>query len=146
MAPVGKSCLDYSNSVSLADDSFCEQAIAAVPAHCICPNLDPMEQFRRLLWPLSGTTLEDSTSPQFQALEWIANTNGAHGDMDSTRVIQERYVAALLYFAFRGDAWLDRNNFLSKDNICQWNTETAGIHCNESNQVTSIRLRKSLLC
>jgi hypothetical protein len=115
-----------------------------MPEHCICPNLDPMEQDRRLLWPLSGKALEDSTSLQFQALEWIANTD-THGAMVSSQVIQERYAATLLYFAFRGKSWHDRSSFLSNGNVGQWNTENAGIQCNESNQVTSIRLCKSLM-
>jgi hypothetical protein len=58
-----------------------------MPEHCICPNLDPMEQYRRLLWPLSGKALEDYTSLQFQALEWIAHTD-IHGAMESSQVIQ----------------------------------------------------------
>mmetsp|Transcript_7026 Transcript_7026/g.12890 ORF Transcript_7026/g.12890 Transcript_7026/m.12890 type:complete len:242 (+) Transcript_7026:553-1278(+) len=101
---------------------------------CICPNLDPVEQYRRLLWPLTGKALEDSTSPQFQALEWSANTD-THGAMDSSQVCSRTVV-----LAFRGESWPDQSNFLSHDNICQRNTENAGIQCNERNQVTSICL------
>jgi hypothetical protein len=36
-------------------------------------------------------------------------------------MIKTRYVAALIYFAFKGPNWLQQFNFLSADNMCMWN-------------------------
>ena len=126
--PIGEGCEEFHTAVHLAGDSpflSCEQAIATVPNTCACPNLDPFEQFRRLLQPLSGEALEDSTSPQFQALEWITNIDPAKLSVgqDSTFEIQQRYVAAVLYFALGGETWTEQYNFLSADSVCLWNRQ-----------------------
>lgn len=144
---LGEDCADYNTAVRLAGSSpflSCEEAIAMVPDYCTCPNLDPVEQFNRLVRPISGEALEDSTSPQFRALEWIANLDPAKLSVgeDSAEVIQQRYVAAVLYFALGGTQWTDTFNFLSADKACLWNVDKLGIHCDEWDEITSIRLRK----
>jgi len=145
--PVGQGCTHYSAAVSLAGSSpflTCQEAIAVVPNHCQCPNLDPVEQLSRLVRPISGEALEDSTSPQFQALEWIVNVDPAKLSVghDSAQVIKQRYAVAVLYFAFGGKTWTEQYNFLSGDSVCLWNDDEAGIQCNDSDEITSIRLRK----
>jgi hypothetical protein len=89
----------------------------------------------------------DSSSPQFQALHWLANdtwlanNDTAVLDLDSIRTqIVERYVLALLYFSTSADSGLNATssegglnmlNFLSASSVCDWNNGERGALCNE---------------
>ena len=145
--PIGQGCADFNAAVAIVGTSpfvSCEEAIEMVPGDCSCPNLDRVEQFRRLLQPISGEALEDSSSPQFQALKWIAHADPAKLSVgqDSSQVIQQRYVAAVLYFALGGETWTDQYNFLSANKTCEWLVNKDGIQCDDRDEVISIHLRK----
>ena len=92
--------------------------------------------------------MEDPETPQYQAVAWLANEDPAMLDLDRTapEIIQERYLAAFLYFNFQGDQWIGQFNFLSGDSICDWNLPdtviTEGIVCNDDNRVISVAMGK----
>jgi Leucine-rich repeat (LRR) protein len=79
--------------------------------------------FQEFLAPISGELLKDITSPQYQALNWLANVDAANMTIgvDSEAAIKTRYVAAVLYYAFQGDTWTDKYSFLSDRETCSWN-------------------------
>lgn len=144
---VGQDCADLHVVVALVGSSpfmTCDDIIATVSANCTCPNLDEVERFNRLLRPISGDAIDDSASPQFQALNWIANIDpaGLSVEQDSAPLIRQRYVAAVLYFAMGGESWTDQRNFLSAVKTCLWNVDAYGIGCDALDGVTSFRLRK----
>jgi hypothetical protein len=111
------------------------------------PPVDTSESFRKLLDSLSGESLDDETSPQSKALNWIANDDPANMSvqLDDNEIIKQRYVAAVLYFALGGDSWTNPHNFLSVDEICSWNTnQVSGIICSATtDNVVTLRLSKS---
>jgi hypothetical protein len=132
----------------------CDELVAsALEEGCVCPGgetsppVDTSEPFRKILDSLSGESLDDETSPQSKALNWIANDDPAKmsAQLDDHEIIKQRYVAAVLYFALGGDSWTESNNFLSEDEICSWNTnQFSGIICSETtDNVVTLRLSKS---
>ena len=61
--------------------------------------------------------------------------------------IKNRYVAALLYYAFGGSNWKEQYNFRSEGDICTWNQKglfglMSGISCSSDGIVESLRLGK----
>ena len=78
--------------------------------------------------------MNDTDSPQYKALNWIANKDKANMMVGSTanETIKQRYVAAVLYFALHGENWINKYNFLTPGPICSWNQETLGILCNSA--------------
>jgi hypothetical protein len=102
--------------------------------------------FRNVLFPISGERLDDEGSPQFKALKWIANENPANSSVGQIdiEIINQRYVAAVLYFALGGENWIKRYNFLTEDPICSWNQEFSGVICNSTNaRVVALHFCKS---
>jgi hypothetical protein len=110
------------------------------------PGIDRIELFRKALVSVSGETLYDKDSPQYQALDWIANTDPAKISVSDSNpeIIKQRYVAAVLYFALGGNNWTDKYNFLTGDSICEWHNESSGIICDPAKvRVVTLNLCKS---
>ncbi|KAL3906973.1 MAG: hypothetical protein SGILL_009061, partial [Bacillariaceae sp.] len=115
------------------------------------------EQFRAVLGSLSGfNELNDFSTPQYQALHWMANEDelGLDPATSEYAVIIERYVAALVYFSTNGKQWTNQFNFLSSVSICEWNdnvvidgpapnTVKRGILCNDRGRVQTIDLQRN---
>jgi Leucine-rich repeat (LRR) protein len=64
--------------------------------------------------------------------------------VDSETAIKTRYVAAVLYYAFQGDAWASKYNFLSDRGTCSWNQRFVdgnhGVACSSDDTVESFQL------
>lgn len=80
--------------------------------------------------------LEQSTSPQGMAVEWLAGRDGQNlavpeGDLSSSEgyALLERYVLAILYYSTNGPQWRSRTGFLSDNDVCTW----AGLRYNGRN-------------
>ena len=138
-APLGDGCDDVGIVIAhLGGNTLfaCDDLItAAYETGCSCPgepfNGNTVEAFQRVLESLSGDQLNDVNLPQFKALNWIANEDPANllvGDTP-TETIRARYVAAVCYYAFEGDGWMEKYNFLSEGGICTWNQAYFGIIC-----------------
>ena len=69
--------------------------------------------------PLS--TLTDPTTPQYAALDWLANTDSgaSYSSADDVRILQ-RYVLATLYYSTGGANWNKSYGFLSDEHECKW--------------------------
>jgi hypothetical protein len=85
----------------------------------------------------------DSTSPQYEALAWMAKDDLEFDIFVPTRQeLVERYVACVLYFSTDGaTGWFDQLNFMRPGrSVCDWNNEQVevdnsnlkGIFCVES--------------
>ena len=111
-------------------------------------SLARLMDFMDLMEPISSLdSLQNLNSPQRAALEWIAYQDRANIDPRGSRSpeeIQERYVAALLYFAMGGDQWINSISFLSETSICAWNNglEGVGLACEDGHLVTTIKIGK----
>jgi hypothetical protein len=106
-----------------------------------------VKAFREFLEPISGEQLKDKTSPQYRAMNWLANTDAANVTIgvDPEVAITTRYVAAVLYYSFQGDIWHKTYNFLSKNDVCSWNQNDQndfvpfGISCGTDMAIESFR-------
>jgi len=152
--PLGDRCKDYNTLVALIAGGpltpSCDDLLSTFAGSgCTCPGPSPdgedsFAAFQNVLQPISGDALNDVSTPQFQALNWIANEDAAKLSPGDTAV-ETRYVAAVLYYALEGSGWLDNYSFLSEGNICTWNQNGAdgfvfGINCSSDGTVESLRL------
>lgn len=108
--------------------------------------------------------LEDMSSPQGKALDWIINVDQAYLCPETIytcpNALIQRYVLAVIYFSTNGDQWFQcsaslsaldscgeeypfssKTRFLDSGSECNW----AGIDCNESLCVTRIEFEDNNL-
>eukprot|EP00934_Nitzschia_sp_Nitz4_P003348 Nitzschia sp. Nitz4//scaffold35_size145790//25199//27331//NITZ4_003011-RA/size145790-augustus-gene-0.129-mRNA-1//-1//CDS//3329549067//3338//frame0 len=77
-----------------------------------------------------GVSAEDDLltpgTPQFEAVNWMANDDGFGLEIPTSTIVQsrfvERYILAVLYFATGGDDWTDSLRFLRDTDHCYWYT------------------------
>ena len=69
--------------------------------------------------------VNDTHSPQFAALNWMAATDMKTNVFGMTaQLLVERYVLAVLYFSTGGArTWTEFLSFLTSSNVCQWNDD-----------------------
>jgi len=93
----------------------------------------PSDFLRDLFSPYSGDTLDDPTTPQYLAFQWLLNDDPLQLPIKDTNetILMERYAAAVFYYATNGENWSDSLNFLSDRPICEWKTDLTGMFCLE---------------
>lgn len=69
-----------------------------------------------------GIALQDSSSPQYSAMEWI-RTSGAFDNFDE-QVLLQRYALATLYFSTGGEQWGTSTGWLTDAAECDWYTSS----------------------
>jgi hypothetical protein len=121
------------------------QSPVPTAAPTACTSMDCLAEILLQNEGADAEALQDDSSPQFQALRWLANDDTAVLDLDSTSraILVERFVLAMLYFATRGEGWGDQRNFLSASSVCEWNTGSTGVLCNRDDLVVRLVLCKS---
>ena len=91
----------------------------------------------------------DTSSPQYEALNWMGTEGGADTIkgatvQDATPYIIQRYILGVLYYMTTGSKWRNQYDFLSNVNECEWgvgaNNGFNVIDCNEQGFVTLINL------
>lgn len=88
------------------------------------------------------SVFSDESSPQFQAMDWLATMN--FDGYDQTQ-LEARFALSTLYFATHGEDWFDDLNFLSNSHECNWTSQSEarqGVFCNTDDEVTSIIIGK----
>lgn len=83
----------------------------------------------------SSNDLYSVGSPQNLAAQWLTIDDDANlplptdsiSDSQEAYLYMFRYVMAVNYFAFRGDNWVSRMNFLSESSVCTWNRISLGL-------------------
>jgi hypothetical protein len=96
------------------------------------------------------------SSPQYQAAYWISMEDSDYLEIPTSleenpfRFVQ-RYVLAVLYFAWQGNDWINGLNFTSGIHECSWfdtvpdstgDVFAVGVTCDERLQVRNLLLRK----
>ena len=99
---------------------------------------------------ISNDQLNNTSSPQYQALEWMTNDGGAQTITtpktvdEATPYVIQRYIMAVLYYSTTGPKWKDQFGFLSNVNECEWgvgaNNGYNVVDCNDDGFVTLINL------
>ncbi len=82
--------------------------------------------------------MQDRTTFQYNALDWLANEDAWAVDINSVppEVFVERYVLALLFFSTNGPAWRQGLNFLEPTSVCEWSGQISnGIVINAVGQI-----------
>jgi hypothetical protein len=123
---------------------------ASSPSPAPTTRLTDYEFLEKVLGPISGDNVwMDETSPQSQALNWLAFEDPAMlpiKDTDASTLI-ERYALAVLYFSTGGPQWASSVNFLSNDSVCDWKDVRNEVRCFDNEpKVKSIYIGELSLC
>jgi hypothetical protein len=65
-----------------------------------------------------GATLQTPSTPQNNALIWLADNTKLNTYSDSQKI--QRYVLATLYYSTNGEKWNDNTDWLSNKDECSW--------------------------
>jgi Leucine-rich repeat (LRR) protein len=101
-----------------------------------------IDYLRNWLGPLvtaNATLFQDPSTPQYEALNWLAYRDGfimpeQDTDAEDYRYV-ERYVAILLFFSFNSVGEISVLETLS---VCEWNDKNQGFSCSDGPFVTSM--------
>jgi len=118
-----------------------------VPGQSLQPTTEDFATFvKDFALQVSGSAvLEDSTSPQYKAVEFIANDANYTSTITDDAMIGDFYAVAVFYYSTGGEYWLECSQDSDKcpdgvswmtDNVtyCDWNWIT----CNEAGRVKDI--------
>lgn len=92
-----------------------------------------------LLSPVTdGALLNDPTSPQGMAFDYLANEDPFLADPCTASTVEQRYGLTTFYYALGGDGWNNSQGWLGQDQECLW----FGIYClgGNPNIVTNVTL------
>jgi hypothetical protein len=97
---------------------------------------------RDALFPLAGTSLFNQATPQWKALNWLVEDDGAQLEPrpSTLPIIRERFALAVFYFSTNGETWGPRVSFLTEASVCDWQSLTEGVTCNSDGFVEEITL------
>ncbi|KAL3920187.1 MAG: hypothetical protein SGILL_003384 [Bacillariaceae sp.] len=93
--------------------------------------------------PLAAS-LDDVSSPQFQAMQWMIDTADATSKVETTSIL-ERFALVTLFMATSGaHKWTSSLGFLSEDlSVCDWNNGLSGVFCDaERTTILKVLLSK----
>ena len=89
------------------------------------PRLEALLEYIGPVVSSNPDIFKDSTSPQYAALEWLADEDEWTQDMAiesiPVQIWVERYVLVLLYFSTDGASWENQFHFLTPTSVCEWN-------------------------
>jgi hypothetical protein len=83
------------------------------------PSAFAIERFQQEILPeYSQVAIQDTTSPQSKALNWLANNT----ELDSYDNLQrlQRFALATFYYATGGENWMVGDDWLSNETECSW--------------------------
>jgi hypothetical protein len=89
-------------------------------------------EFRSVLLHNNVSNIHDlnqSNTPQYQALNWLANIDKFLNASASAESIIDRYVLAVIYYANNGIQWFNEAEFLTFRSICAWHNGDSGAMC-----------------
>jgi hypothetical protein len=100
------------------------------------PQTESFEELYSLIGPditVDLGILRDMTTPQYEALAWLANTDPAGLDFWAVpkQLLIERYALVLFYLTTDGHNWDSQLDFLGPFSVCDWvdNTGLKGVFC-----------------
>jgi hypothetical protein len=124
----------------------------ASPSTSMTPTASPttISKFTKLLNIIGAVTsdielLQDRTTPQGDALDWLANVDTWEVDINSvpSQVFVARYVLALLFYSTKGRVWEISDNIFLPTSVCAWSIDGSPVvGCNEDESVVSLSLSK----
>jgi Leucine-rich repeat (LRR) protein len=112
------------------------------------PQIDYYEELQLQVVGLSDdpSVLDEPSSSQSLALDWLANNDEARVNPQDTARVQARYSLAVLYFATHGATqWIDQLKFLSPEHECEWNDGVRGVFCDQSGVIEDLKIASNNL-
>ena len=96
----------------------------------------------------SRSSLRDTNSPQYKAVEWLAQDKIDNGSNWSGYELLQRYVLRILFHSTGGDSWAGPNfdastTWFGASSVCNWGSIDA--ECNGNGQVDRIDLSQNNL-
>ena len=120
------------------------KTLSPTPIPSSSTTLSRADSIKATLKEVTETSiLEDPTTPQGMAFEWIVKTDPAQIDPssssnnnnnDDVAVVKQRYAAATFYYSTNGNDWTNSNGWLSSADECTW----IGLNCNDDGSIDEI--------
>jgi hypothetical protein len=111
----------------------------AAPVDCLMGRTREEYVFDLLVPITPGHILNDPSTPQGMAFDYLANDDPHLENPCSSSTIEQRYGLTTLYFSTQGGEWLDQEGWLGPDQECIW----FGIACHDDpTAVTRLLLSK----
>lgn len=85
-----------------------------------------------------GAALSTPSTPQNDALNWLANNTNLANYNDEKKV--QRYVLATLYYSTNGDSWWRNTSWLTDKDECVWYNDAQGPFCSSDGAVVELTL------
>jgi Leucine-rich repeat (LRR) protein len=104
------------------------------------PTPSPQEilkELESLLIPVSfdnGTALQEQSTPQNNALNWLANNTNLDTYSDAKKF--QRYSLATLFYSTNGTSWYQKSNWRSNIDECDWGY----VFCDENHSLETLEL------
>ena len=83
-------------------------------------------------------TLNDQTSPEYDAIAWLAHDDAADVSFEPADRIQQRFALAVMYLSTRGENWSHKMSFLDGKHECEWGDSGLGVVCDDDKRVTEL--------
>ena len=112
------------------------------PTTTQAPTTNRLQHLKDLLISNNATDpmlLSNTSSPQFRAMEWLANSPTDTNSLTAVDRTIERFVLALLFYTLNGSEWKRSQSWLSDENACNWETVTCS---HEGKNVAGISVGK----
>ena len=102
----------------------------------------------------NGQALQSPGTPQHQAMQWLlqdVDNSATPSSSDNNAKLIQRYVLAVLFFAWNGHEWDKRHMFATGVHECSWfdsnvnrdeKTYALGVTCDSNLHVQNLLLRK----
>jgi len=85
-------------------------------------------------YKISSALINDTTTPQHRALDWIANWDTYNLPPTDGPALIQRYVLAVLYYSTDGAHWKDQKKWLSPVHECEWSDNGGVRKCDRNNE------------
>jgi len=85
----------------------------------------------------SISDISDTTSSQYEALQWILNDTYYSSDLD----VYQRYALMSMYYSLNGTSWTNNNKWGTSATECNW----FGIKCNDDGNIFELILQSNIL-
>jgi hypothetical protein len=105
------------------------------------PPQEVIQELENLLIPVSfdnGTALRTASSPQNNALNWLAINKNLHSYSYARKV--QRYALASLFYSTNGTHWNETDEWMSSSNECFWYSWFASLCPNIRGSVETLGL------
>ena len=118
-----------------------------LPISVRAPDPSPTASVPFSLQNISNNTIDSPDSPQHKAYQWLLNDDPANLTLDEipVKTLEQRYIAALIYFSTNGEMWYSSCNFLTAADVCQWHEKLTGngLSCDTQGTIQAIGISKS---